>query len=559
MSLLTMPIWLFISGIAALAAVVTALQFLRHRYRQVVLATNQFWATALQNAPARQIVGKFRHFWAWLLVLLLALLMWLVIAEPHMAADKPQRMQLFYLDASAIMQEHGRFEQARQALLQSLQHTPVQSRRVLLADANRTGVTTILAPGEPVVLMEKRLDATVFVPQPSALPSWLAQQIANESLSAAPQAVDIHIFGGPAVPVPPRLAANLSVTQQAAYQVNEPNVGIVALAQQPAASGEVDKRDVYFRIATNMPVSKAPTFKITSDLQANTMLTPQALGSEQFILRNLAANGQTLSIELTQPDALNTDNHASIQLAQASPITVKLDAKSPVWLQQMLKLNVALQLLTTDDPAMQPEVAVMSSMTNSSLPASIPTLVLVQGGKVQVQYVAESDSPEQLKSVIALLDNGVPTEFTAAAHRAVQLPVAWFNNPAEAPRMLPVVVSRLLGWLADSPCLKVSARLSQAGLDACSLTQVQSKTAVVARQIAAESAPETGLLDSNTTQYLSIEPAKTLSEQQAPATSVTANLDIATWSANHLLSMLLVIILSLLTVEWLALRRNLIP
>ncbi|MCH1917977.1 hypothetical protein L9G15_00860 [Shewanella sp. A3A] len=567
MSMLTMPLWLFLSGIAALAVIVTVAQLLRHRYRPVLLATNQFWAMALQKAPARQLFAKFRHFFAWLLVFLLLALMWLVVAEPHVESNTSQRSQLFYLDASAVMQEQGRFEQAKQALIQQLNQTPSDARRVLLASANSAGIATILAPNEPIALLEKRLDNLTFTPQPSTLPAWVASKVAALSADDAAQPLDIHLFGGPVLPaltsVPASVAAKLTITQQAAYQIAQANVGIVALSQQSAASGNADLRDVYFRLASNQPLTSTPSLQVTSDAAPAVALAPQALGENQFVLRDMAANDQTLTIELTQPDALMADNRASIQLAQQPLVKVSVAASVPERLQRMLQLNSGLQLLTAD--ASDSADVLVQPLSAASANDRTPSLRLSTDNNLVVHYLAQQDNPQQLEALLASVSNGVAVQLQAADHRAVQLPISWFDATESNQRMLPVVVSRLLSWLADVACADVEPQLSQAGFGECAFTQVQSPTALLARQIAAANAPAMGLLDSATTQQLTTGASTDGASErnlvgQAPAVETPAvATDVWSWASHYLTTVLLLFILTLLTVEWLALRRNLIP
>jgi len=70
------------AGLAALAALLYALQRLRVRHREVTVPTTLFWKIAAEKAPARTFRERFRHPWAYLLFLLIASLLWLAFAGP---------------------------------------------------------------------------------------------------------------------------------------------------------------------------------------------------------------------------------------------------------------------------------------------------------------------------------------------------------------------------------------------------------------------------------------------------------------------------------------------
>ena len=82
MQFTAMSIWLF-TGLAVLTAgVLAALQFLRIRPRQVRVITTLFWQQAADQAQARTLFERFRHPRTYLLLLAVALLVLLALAQP---------------------------------------------------------------------------------------------------------------------------------------------------------------------------------------------------------------------------------------------------------------------------------------------------------------------------------------------------------------------------------------------------------------------------------------------------------------------------------------------
>ena len=83
MSFSNLPIGAVLAGIAALAGVLYALQRLRVRHRPVTVVTTLFWKEAVEETRARVLVHRFRHFWAYLLLLTIVSLLWIAIAAPR--------------------------------------------------------------------------------------------------------------------------------------------------------------------------------------------------------------------------------------------------------------------------------------------------------------------------------------------------------------------------------------------------------------------------------------------------------------------------------------------
>src|SRR5205814_6815643 len=76
MTFANLPAAWVLGGLAGLAALLFVLQQLRTRYRDVTVVTTMFWKQVVDEAPVRKLRERFRHPWAYALILLIAGLVW---------------------------------------------------------------------------------------------------------------------------------------------------------------------------------------------------------------------------------------------------------------------------------------------------------------------------------------------------------------------------------------------------------------------------------------------------------------------------------------------------
>ena len=205
-----------LAGLAGLAAALYLLQRLRVRHREVPVVTTLFWKQALEETRARVFVQRFRHLPAYLLLLAICALLWLGFADPRADGGGGARTALL-LDASAGMREGDRFAEAKAALIEEARELPADGRHVIYCGGH---VRTLLAPGENVLLLEKRLAGLA----PEEAPSSLAR-VARALRREDPDIV-LRVHGDPA-----RVVA------------------LEAFGIAPAASGRWDAVDVLVRPA----------------------------------------------------------------------------------------------------------------------------------------------------------------------------------------------------------------------------------------------------------------------------------------------------------------------
>lgn len=142
----------FVAGLLALAGGLFALQRLRVRHREVPVETLLFWEAALEPARARVLTERFRHPWAYALLLLIAACMWLALAQPERRA--PGERNLVWLDASASTSQPERFEATVGELRRALASWPRDAREVWWCGA---GLEALLLPGEDLELFDARV------------------------------------------------------------------------------------------------------------------------------------------------------------------------------------------------------------------------------------------------------------------------------------------------------------------------------------------------------------------------------------------------------------------
>ena len=145
MSFLNLPIAAVIAGLGGLATLLFYLQRLRVRHREVEVATTLFWHEATRHAQARVFRKQFRHPAAYLLILSIASLIWLALAEPHFSPrDNVETIVL--LDGSAGMARTDRFDRAVDAMRDAVARVDPARRTVILCAGFGQ---TLLHPGAP--------------------------------------------------------------------------------------------------------------------------------------------------------------------------------------------------------------------------------------------------------------------------------------------------------------------------------------------------------------------------------------------------------------------------
>ena len=344
MNFTQLPLPGVLAGIAVLAGVLYALQRLRVRHRAVTVVTTLFWRVAAEEAPARTLRERFRHPWAYLLILVILCLLWLAWAGPEWTPKESGSFQVLVLDGSAGMAVGGRYEEAVAALKKQVGRLPAGQRQVLWSGG---GVRTLLNPGEHALLLDRRLGSLQPVAAPDAMPALLRSLAA----SARPgQLIEVVVFGDTALP--PDLLARLPAIRVARASLSKRpptiNSGITALGLTDAASGAWDRVDVFLQVqGTPGQPDARERLRIDLDGRAVTHTDLRPFGSG-YLLSDLPATGGLLSVRLEGDDALGLDNLARLRLPEKPRLRVLLSPSLTTELGGVLTADPAVELVTTD-------------------------------------------------------------------------------------------------------------------------------------------------------------------------------------------------------------------
>ena len=380
-----------LAGLAALAALLYALQRLRVRHRQVTVVTTLFWRVAAEEAPARTFVERFRHPWAYALILLIVSLLWLAFAGPETARTKGGTFHVLVLDGSAGMAAGTRFKDAVAALRKHAGRLSADQRQVVWSGA---GVRTLLNPGEHELLLEKRLAGLA----PEAAPAGVENLVRQLATASRPgRATDVVVFGdAPLRPEALALTPNLKVARAPlGPPATARNAGITTLGVTEAASGTWDRVDVFVRVEHEQKTAVAASaLQIDVDgreVPATELRPVQGDATRGFLLPNLPAAGGLLTVRLAAEDALALDNTARIRLPEKLRLKVQLSASLDRALRSVLAADPAIQL--TDAGA---QVAIRRA--GETIGAGLPALEFVpaQGTRpaFRIMHPEKLDSTE---------------------------------------------------------------------------------------------------------------------------------------------------------------------
>ncbi len=455
-------------GLAGLAGLLYALQRLRVRHQEVTVVTTLFWKEAVEEARARVLVKRFRHPWAYVLLLSIAALLWIAIAGPSASAGDAKR-RVLVLDGSARMQGGTRFTDALAAVRARAAELPRASTKVVLAGAFPT---TLLDAGEELVLLDER--ARGLAPDTTAVSVECV--LASLAAEAAPEAGRVFEVFTPA-PVEPALVAHLTHAPEAqatsrtevvqhALAPATGNAGIVALGASPARSGAWDAVDV-LAIASG----DAPTLDGIGNATVET--TRDADGRARTLARDVPARGGRIEARVARADAVTADDRAALALPDRPVLRVALSPALPASaanaLRAVLDADPGLEL--ADDVTSADAVA---RVAGEAFGAGKPALELSDAASGAAAFVLArpaTDDPE--RELARAFDDLGLAEIDAVdlAQRAAKpLELVLVDAPERRvsvwselldarydftrSRSLPLFVGRALRWLAGASPLE---------------------------------------------------------------------------------------------------------
>ncbi|MCG8649764.1 MAG: hypothetical protein MI861_08020, partial [Pirellulales bacterium] len=176
-------------GIAVIAATLWLAQRLRVQHREVEVLSTIFWRQALEETRARVFVRRFRHWWAWILLVTIASLLWVMLAQPQThSLDGTSHVVLldWGVDDAEIRNAH------LETAIDVARSLPINDRQIV---AVSTKLESLLRPGEPPELARFRnRDAAGQAPRDL---NWAIEAIAARAGPQAP--LSIHVVGDSAI------------------------------------------------------------------------------------------------------------------------------------------------------------------------------------------------------------------------------------------------------------------------------------------------------------------------------------------------------------------------
>ena len=461
MNFLNLSLLGVLAGLAGLAGILFALQQLRARHTEVTVPTTIFWAAAVRQAPVRILRRRFRHWLAYLLVLVIAALLWIGFAGPEVADERPSDAWVLYLDGSAHTSDPAAFEAARRQLVEDAAALPAAGREAILGGAHNI---TLLRPGEDAAILEGRLEGAAPEAAEAGIDALLRLMAGN---GARPERVNVVIYGRAPVSEAAleALPPGFSVTRAAGDAANGVNRGIVALGVGDAASGAWDRVDVTLRVAVSEgspPTVDELRFSLDG-LPADGLEVAVVPGG--FAIRDLPATGATLQATLAVTDAVPLDNTAWVTLPARRVLRVALGDGAPDAVRSVILAHLGLE------PAADGAADVAVAAAGETAPGGLPLLKLVsmaeQESAFEIGYTGDGDGQRVLEEAMGGLGldqidaqglaSAMDRAVGVAAYPAEQRAVSIWSELLDArynfvdSRAFPVFLSKALCWLAEEP------------------------------------------------------------------------------------------------------------
>ena len=426
-------------GIAALGFVLWLIQRLRVQHREVEVLSTLFWQAAIEETRARVFVRQFRHLRAWLLLLAIASLLWMLTAQPaSVAFDGNQHVVLLDMSVNDAATRAVDLQLAvdRAATL------PTKSREILaVGDEMRT----LLAAGETIEHAELRTkEHGPSTPEASGL-HWAIEALSARASEETPLVV--HVTGD--TPIDQRYLENLPehvsvfrISRKAERLVPE----LQTLGVADSTNGRWDAVDVTIGFVDHESVETESILVTVNQQPVDESLERHG---DVYVLPNVAATGETLSVNVHQKLV------GSLTLPVRKPIRVSLDASVPASLRELIALDAACQIVESDA-----EVSVGSS-TDADLRLSTsdqPAFHIKSDQEDPQTALAEMIDELALKQIDAMsiaeqAGQIVDVQVVPGDKRSIAIWQSLFTPEFDfqESRTCPILVSRAIRWLAERP------------------------------------------------------------------------------------------------------------
>lgn len=598
----------FAGGLAVLAGALFMLHRLRVRHREVIVPTTLFWKQAQEDTLARKLTAIFRHPRAYLFVLAILALLLLAVAGPSLDSDEGTDYVIL-LDGSADMARGDCLEEAVEITGALLDKLPRAHTTLVYANATPS---TLLAAEESSFLFESRSETL----KPSAAPETITSELlrlARESRNSDKNSTifivgEAELSGDLKAELAKASEGRLTIqrvrnkadgsrdkappTQEGPFYSEEISdthhkpsgdfdQGIIAFGMAPAASGEWGAVDLYIETTGEfMPV-------IEGTASDRIDLADVGIGIGWWV-RDLALDGLPQTLKVRTEDAEQTsfhtyglllDNRAEMLMPTGrGAIGVWLGAGVPPAFAAAVaadpglflsaKADAAVAIGNSDDlTGVNPDTASWTLAARTDLLASV--VATAEGSSfASIFHSLDLASIERTQGKAEQTSDTPPITLSEQAGAlALATDAALFSPPYELieSRSFPLLVGFAARWLAGTETIMPFAAAGKplpfgntGGMTAESGTSF-------ATAGAASVPPTAGMFESAIASLLSpttsgsAYPAGLLKSQSGSAFGVVAIDDIQAGGQSLLPTLLLLLALLLLVIEWYVFRTGRMP
>lgn len=444
-----------LGGVAVLATLLWLLQRLRVQHRQVEVLSTLFWQAAMEETRARVFVRRFRHWPAWILLVAIASLLWMLLAGPQLESFDGSH-HIVVLDWS-VDDEPTRQEDLRRAI--EFAETLPPSKREVVAVGDE--IEPLLAAGEPVELARLRgNDSTAIGPMGLG---WAIESLSARATKNKPVTlylvgeVELHAWRPESLGDHVRLRC---LPRESPLK----RIGLSHLGISDAASDRWECVDVGFAFESPSPIQSSDISVTVNNLASTAPLIQS--DEQSFRIADVPASGGVLAIRYAGREV------GAITLPLQNPIRVSLEDGVPEPLRQLVEVDKACQIVPEGDA----EVKIGASedcqfrLTDLDQPA----------------FFIESDQTDPQRALTELIDilalkqidatsiadqsgQVVDVRLESTGYRNVAVWSELFSSAYDfqESRACPIFVSRSIRWLANRhariPWAQQGQRLPVAG------------------------------------------------------------------------------------------------
>lgn len=425
-------------GVLALAVGLWLLQRLRVQHQEVQVLTTLFWQAAIKETRARVFVKRFRHLPAWLLLVAIASLLWMLLSQPQtQSSDGTQHVVLLHWDDPDEAIRRATLELA----LKRAATLPTNSREIIAASDR---LQTLVAAGEELEIAAIRDEANFELGSKDL--HWALDSLAARS--SIDQPVHIHLVASTELESDyiQALPEHVELFRVDDTEANA-DIQLQTLGYSSSLAGSWNAVDVQFGFDPSAEIDEA---SISLKLNDQPLVQSAALLSEnQFAVSEVPAIGGIMQVRY-RDEAIG-----SLTLPDRKRIAVELAEGVPEILRDLIEIDEAVEVvasggdvkvgfeessdlrLTTQDSSAF-VVAADSENPQDALAEIIDELALAQ--------IDATSLAEQSGQV-------VDVQVSAADKRQIAVWQSLFGSSFDfvGSRACPIFVARSIRWLANRP------------------------------------------------------------------------------------------------------------